>query len=334
MNINKKYYIGIDGGGTKTAGVIGNNYGEIVGYTMAESTNIQVKGLDSVKTTLMNMISILRKQAKIELNDINTIYLSLSGAGRELEKNLIIKSLEEYKLHRIKVIVENDAICALASGTYGESGIVLIAGTGSISYCYNKKTNELNRVGGWGYVLGDEGSGYDIGRQALVAIMKSYDGRGKSTQLTEALKKHLSLRHETDIIPYVYQNLEMRSNIASLAKVVFEVARSGDDVAIEIINNSIDSLIELVKGAFLLIDKKQYKPPIVLCGGLFSNLEFKDNVIIKLKKTYPSNEIIIPKFPPVIGAYVLSLIENNQNKFTRTIQQAVENSWNGINKLY
>ena len=57
-----------------------------------------------------------------------------------------------------------------------------------ISYCYNKKTNELNRVGGWGYVLGDEGSGYDIGRQALVAIMKSYDGRGKSTQLTEALK--------------------------------------------------------------------------------------------------------------------------------------------------
>lgn len=91
-------------------------------------------------------------------------------------------------MHRIKVIVENDAICALASGTYGESGIVLIAGTGSISYCYNKKTNELNRVGGWGYVLGDEGSGYDIGRQALVAIMKSYDGRGKSTQLTEALK--------------------------------------------------------------------------------------------------------------------------------------------------
>ncbi|OLF65548.1 hypothetical protein [Staphylococcus haemolyticus] len=80
--------------------------------------------------------------------------------------------------------------------------------------------------------------------------------------------------------------------------------------------------------------KKQYKPPIVLCGGLFSNLEFKDNVIIKLKKTYPSNEIIIPKFPPVIGAYVLSLIENNQNKFTRTIQQAVENSWNDINKLY
>ena len=62
------------------------------------------------------------------------------------------------------------------------------SGTGSISYCYNKKTNELNRVGGWGYVLGDEGSGYDIGRQALVAIMKSYDGRGKSTQLTEALK--------------------------------------------------------------------------------------------------------------------------------------------------
>ena len=128
---------------------------------MAESTNIQVKGLDSVKTTLMNMISILRKQAKIELNDINTIYLSLSGAGR-IRKNLIIKSLEEYKLHRIKVIVENDAISALASGTYGESGIVLIAGTGSISYCYNKKTNELNRVGGWGYVLGDEGSGYMI----------------------------------------------------------------------------------------------------------------------------------------------------------------------------
>ena len=66
---------------------------------MVESTNIQVKGLDSVKTTLMNMISILRKQAKIELNDINTIYLSLSGAGR-IRKNLIIKSLEEYKLHR------------------------------------------------------------------------------------------------------------------------------------------------------------------------------------------------------------------------------------------
>ncbi|MDN8760537.1 BadF/BadG/BcrA/BcrD ATPase family protein, partial [Staphylococcus aureus] len=69
MSINKKYYIGIDGGGTKTEGVIGNNYGEIIGHTLAESTNIQVKGLDTVKEILMNMISILRKQAKIDLNE-------------------------------------------------------------------------------------------------------------------------------------------------------------------------------------------------------------------------------------------------------------------------
>ena len=92
-------------------------------------------------------------------------------------------------------------------------------------------------------------------------------------------------------------------------------------------------MIELVKGAFLLIDKNNINHLSYYVEVYSLILSLKDNVIIKLKKTYPSNEIIIPKFPPVIGAYVLSLIENNQNKFTRTIQQAVENSWNDINKL-
>lgn len=333
MSINKKYYIGIDGGGTKTEGVIGNNYGEIIGHTLAESTNIQVKGLDTVKEILMNMISILRKQAKIDLNEIDTIYLSLSGAGRKEEKHLIIKSLEAYKLHKIKIVVENDAICALASGTFGDSGIVLIAGTGSISYYFNKETNEMNRVGGWGYLLGDEGSGYEIGKKALTAVMKNYDGRGQSTQLTEAVKQQLNLIQETEIIPFVYQNMEMRSEIASLTKVVFEVANSGDMVAKDIISNSMDALIELINGAFLSVNKAQYHPPIVLCGGLFSNIQFKETFMNKLKKVYPSNEIIIPKFPPVIGAYTLSLRENSENSFTHTIQQTIERSWKEIDTL-
>ena len=330
MKINKQYCIGIDGGGTKTEGIIGDNNGRIVGYVKAETTNIQVKALDDVKNTLVNMIATLRIQAKIDLSDINTIYLSLSGAGRETEKALIKASLAEFENDGINIVIENDAMCALASGTYGDSGIVLIAGTGSIAYSYMKETNELDRVGGWGYIIGDEGSGYDIGKQALSSIMKGYDGRGPATRLTGAIMKHLNLTHETEIIPYIYQNTEMRSDIAALSKIVLKVATKGDNVAKSILDNSIKSLIELVHGAFLYLDKKKYNPPIVLCGGLFSNPMFKEKFISDLKTKLPNSEIIIPNFTPVIGAYILSLIENKQSNMTQTIQQEIKRSWDDL----
>src|SRR5213078_4483038 len=94
--------------------------------------------------------------------------------------------------HRSRVLVVNDALIALAAGAGDDPGIVIISGTGSIVYGRNERV-EAARAGGWGHMIGDEGSGYWIGREALAAVMRAGDGRGPETGLTAAMLAHFQV---------------------------------------------------------------------------------------------------------------------------------------------
>ena len=137
--------------------------------------------------------------------------------------------------HKAPVLVVNDALAALVAGAGDQGpGIVLIAGTGSICYGRNE-AGQAARAGGWGYLLGDEGSGWWIGRRTLSAVMRAGDGRGPATLLTERVLAHLELDETSDLIHEVYYRDTRRRAVAGLSGVVQRAADDGDVVARQIL---------------------------------------------------------------------------------------------------
>jgi N-acetylglucosamine kinase-like BadF-type ATPase len=134
------------------------------------------------------------------------------------------------------VALVNDARIVLATGTPDGWGLVVISGTGSIAYARSPQ-GQVMRSGGWGYLLGDEGSGYDIGLRALQAVMRASDGRGESTVLENAILTEWGLRRAEDLVRKVYGGLP-RAEIARLSEIVERCAGAGDRVSTAILEGA------------------------------------------------------------------------------------------------
>src|SRR5699024_6065353 len=140
------------------------------------STNIQSISFNVIKYHFKNLIYALLNETDTQITELNSIFISSAGGDRAVDKNKILLALD---------FIDHDALAALASGSFGDSGMVLIAGTGSIAYNFSSDFKKISRVGGWGYIFGDEGSGFDIGRKAITSVLKQLDGRGKETVLSK-----------------------------------------------------------------------------------------------------------------------------------------------------
>ncbi|MDC3414051.1 hypothetical protein NC797_06415 [Aquibacillus sp. 3ASR75-11] len=297
-------FIGIDGGGTKTTCVIGDNFGTIHGSVQGLSSNIQTKPLDEVKELLLRLIHDVTTKTDTTPSLINTIYFSMAGCGRTSDQQRLFESLRPHIDHSIEIHVQVDVMGALAAGTWGEPGLVLIAGTGSIAYAYTSM-GKITRVGGWGYLLGDEGSGFDIGRQGLAAVFKQHDKRGNETVLTELLLEKCNLSSPEELLSNVYSWKNRKEGIADTSKIVFKAAQSGDPVATCIIDNAILELVHLVETTLRVSETSNL--PLVISGGLFSDQFFKGQFESKVRERIGEITIIHPSTSPSIGAFVLAL---------------------------
>ena len=139
------------------------------------------------------------------------------------------------------MLVVNDALVALEAGAPGKPGVVIISGTGSIAYGRNGE-REAARAGGWGYVLGDEGSGYWIGRAALRAVLREADQRGPETALTPLLLKYFGIEAAQGLLHEVYSGNLRPSAIGALAQWVESAFREGDSAAIGILRGAANEL--------------------------------------------------------------------------------------------
>lgn len=319
-------YIGIDGGGTKTTCVIGTSSGEILALASGDSSNIQSKPLPEVVKLLTGLMEEVMYRSGSDFTQLKTVYMSLAGAARLEDKEKITQALGPWKSdYPVELVIENDAKAALAVGAWDETGIVLIAGTGSIVYAFPSSGEAPTRIGGWGYLLGDEGSGFDIGRNGISAVLKAYDGRGTSTQMTGLLLETLECDHPTAIISAIYGADNVRSRIAGLSKVVFKAAANGDTVAQSILENATEQLVLLVEGAYEDLPKSA-SHSLVVGGGLFQNNRFKKNFDKAIQNRMGRLTSIYPAMPPVIGAYILAL-KNGDEATTTETKAIVENSW-------
>lgn len=304
LAIGTKRIIGIDGGGTKTACVIGDEHGRLLAVCYGGSGNVKSRAREEVEQMLLDLIDQALRLSGSDRSQLAAVTLGLAGSSRENDRRRMLDFLQPH-LPGVQVTLHTDAITALATGAWGEAGIVLIAGTGSIGYGFLAETGETVRVGGWGYLLGDEGSGYDLGRKALIAVLKQFDGRGEATMLTQTVLDRLKLTGPDQFIEVIYENPQARKDIADLAILVVQAAKQGDQVALNIVDEAVQELAEIVHAANNKLHKQARK--LVLAGGLFGDDLFLSRFEIACQEDLQNLQLVRTNLPPVIGAYNLGL---------------------------
>ena len=253
---SSSYVLGIDGGGTKTACVLLASDGTTIARAEGQASNYQAVGAAvaqaNIRRVIEQVIDRARRDRPEQESDLEISGIGLGLAGAALPEDVaVVRSwvtdyiqTEAGGCHwnfqaddRARVYIDGDCAIALTGGIglSDSVGIAAIAGTGSIVFGRNK-THRTVRVGGWGYLLGDEGSGYDIARRGLKAALHAADGRGEATQLLEEFQQQFRVRSPRELVMAIYsQHLPVRE-LAALAKIVDRVAVAGDAVARRVID--------------------------------------------------------------------------------------------------
>ncbi|GAF63745.1 hypothetical protein BTS2_0636 [Bacillus sp. TS-2] len=307
------FVIGIDGGGTKTIAILVSSTGEIVAQATGGTSNPNAIGIDEAKNEILKLVLSLSIQNQKAYKNVVSVFAGLSGIESPKYKEEM-KQILQNQLPEIAVTIDNDAVIALFSGTFGEPGVVQISGTGSVTYGLDSKGNR-HRVGGWGYLIGDEGSGYAIGRAGLHAAFLEKDNRGPSTEISNLLLEYFQVKQVDSMIPLIYGE-KARTTIASLSKIVMLAADHSDQVALEIIKYQSQQLGEQIT-ALIQVSTFQLegKIPVVLTGGVMNRSDLLLNDIVKTLKDHGINqvEVTVPKLPPVAGAVIAAFQAVNKN---------------------
>jgi N-acetylglucosamine kinase-like BadF-type ATPase len=300
-----KYLIGIDGGGTKTDSAITDLSGNIIHQTTGKASNFLVVGIEEAVENIFALIEENLFKLEGDFAEVKQIVIGAAGAGRKEDAQLLEKSFKDYAdqqgIHFKGIKVVSDAHIALEGAFPDSAGCILIAGTGSILFGKDEK-GIIHRVGGFGRLIGDEGSGYSIGRKALNAVSKESDGRGEATLISELLNAKMNSSSSTSIINEVYKE---KLDVASVAKIVIEAAEEGDMIAENILDEEADELVLHIKS---LMNKFQTDNlNVAFSGSLIDNKNFYSDLLKqKIKSTLPKVIVVKPSSTPVSGAILFA----------------------------
>ncbi|MGL5330672.1 MAG: N-acetylglucosamine kinase [Peptostreptococcaceae bacterium] len=298
------YYIGVDGGGTKTNFIIMNEEGFKLDKLTTNTTHYEQIGFNGVKDVLKENIEQLLTKNNIKRNEIEAAFLGLPGYG---EVKYVKDKLDEIVgevLDGIKFKIGNDVEVGLAGSLGGECGINIVSGTGSIALGKDLNGN-IVRCGGWGDYIGDEGSAHWIGKKTLEIFSKEADGRLEKGDLYYNIVNELDIKDDFDIIDYVLNKLKKdRTKIAEFSKICYESAILGDKNAVKIFKDAAHELALLVK---MIINKLSFKGEILVSysGGVFKS---KDLILNQLNKELIEYNIklVEPVLEPCEGACLLA----------------------------
>jgi N-acetylglucosamine kinase-like BadF-type ATPase len=299
------YFIGIDGGGTKTNCVLCDESLKILHQKLSGPSNFLTIGTDKVSDTIIELIRDCCKSESISAAEIKNITIGTTGAGREsdakkLHDAVVTKAKSiNIELNSFKVV--SDARIALEGAFSGTPGSILIAGTGSIMFGKDKN-GIVHRVGGFGRLIGDEGSGLTLGRKGLNLISKYYDGRGKETSLTKKVEKQFGISGQSELIIKVYsENLSMQD----IAPLVIESANEGDELCRDILDQETNELLLHILAMRQKLNEDKMK--LVFIGGtITTDNAYSDMLKEKIKTFTPDIIIQQSDYPPEIGAVIMA----------------------------
>ncbi len=254
------YIIGVDGGGTKTLALLGDLDGNVLARGVSGPSNYNAVGFDAACSALASAMLMARKDHQ---GEISSVCLGLAGAGRTEDIERFQNwAVDKFPMAAVKVVSDVDIL--LMAGAPSGPALALICGTGSIVYG-RTVTGELIRAGGWGYLFGDEGSGYAIGIAALRAVMQAYDGREPETLLSELVLERYGLHTPPELVQTIYGAESPRFVVAALSQLVEQAAGQGDSVAIAILEESSRDLARAVAAVYPRLGTLTV--PLVITGG-------------------------------------------------------------------
>lgn len=295
------HYLGIDGGGTRTTAWLTDERKRVLGRSVAGASNPLKVGFAAAKREVLRAARAAFRAAGLRFGNLEAVCVGLAGVDRPQVHRPLLAWLRRTIPARHHMLT-SDAAIAMRAAIGDSPGIIVISGTGSISYGRDDRGRVL-RSGGWGAPLDDAGSGYDLGRKAIIAALRDYDGRGPYTQLTAKICAALKIPEITRVIllPLTPQD------IAALFPLVLAAARHRDSVARQLGDEAGKDLADLALALLKRFGWLRRIVPVVTAGGVFrASLRIRQAFKRHLRRHAPQARILLLRHPPVEGALALA----------------------------
>ena len=296
-------FIGVDGGGTKTAYALIDGAGNIRASHTTGSVSHLSEGLARATAMLVDGVRAILATARADARAVDFAFFGLGAYGEDSATTAQMDAMPSGLLDAGKYRCGNDMICSWAGSLACSDGISVIAGTGSMAY--GEYAGRAARAGGWGELIGDEGSAYWIAREGMNLFSRMSDGRARAGPLLDLVRSRLGLATDLDLCARIYgEHANTRGAFARFAQLIHEAADAGDAQARAIFVRAAQELAACVLAVRLAIAVPEHVVlPVSYSGGAFAG----SSVLVEafraaLTAMRPAFELRAPRFPPVIGA--------------------------------
>ena len=307
-------YLAVDGSQTTTKMVLADEQGTLLAVATGGPSNHTERpgGPERLEQVIVAMVEAVLRDAGLPVAELPEFAAACFGMTGETE----IKQRTLGRLIRTPHLsVVHDSVNALIGATAGEAGIIVIAGTGSVARAIDARGREM-RASGWGYLFGDEGSAYWIGREAIRAISAEYDGFGEKTRLTSVFRERLGIPNPYDLMDKYYKGEWSHNHLAGLAVSVDEVAEAGDPVAQNILKSAGRILSRFATRLLEILDwggdasagasSDRKRPAVCYTGGAFESAFVLTSFREAILQKHSQVDIHPPVLPPVLGSLLLA----------------------------
>jgi len=285
--------VGVDAGGTKSKALAYDCEGNFIGEGLSGPGNYHNVGLTKAIENIKEAIGLAVKRG-----EPNVVAIGVAGLDSKFDWENFYPFAS---LIAPKVVIQHDGVIALFAETLGDPGVVVISGTGSVVEGFDG--NQFIRLGGRGWLLSDEGSGYWVGRKALRKVLKMMDGIEKRTLLYDKVLSKINVRDLDELVLWAYESSCKIDLIASIAIAVDEAAKEGDENAIEILRSGAEALAS--QAVFLA--NRINTETVYLKGGMFKSQIYKNFFISYLSECGLKGDV--GKREPEFGAVILGYKE-------------------------
>ncbi|MCY4171441.1 MAG: hypothetical protein OXE59_04715 [Bacteroidetes bacterium] len=308
MSDYNQWFFGIDAGGTQTC-----LYARSIGigsdfHLSGGPANAFRHGKNQAALTISHLIN--DGLNHLPHGKLCGIHAGIAGVGSEhVLKEILEKIYSHIKFNfQYKITVSNDGLIALEGALSGENGLLFIAGTGSgVLAKTGPKLSDMIHIGGWGYSIGDEGSGYSIGRRTMTAIAHAIDG-GPATALTDMARSELRISDRRSLLHTIS---ESNWKFQDLASQTLDAAKNGDEVATSIIQHETKLLVSQSEWIFKKYPK--LNPIFTAIGGLTNDDYYLECLCEAVKQAWPSLTYKTPLNTPAEGAVKIAINRFNNS---------------------
>lgn len=294
------YFLGIDGGGTRTTAVLGDEH-SVLAEATAGGSSITRLGEERTREALHKAVLDVCSMAGLQPSQLDRVVAGVAGASREQVSTALKRILSDVTPAEIRIV--GDMVIAHHAALGGDPGVIVLSGTGSIAYGRNER-DETARAGGWGFAISDEGSGHWIGRAALKAGLRSYDA-GENSTLFRAILRHWQLSSVDDLVRLA--NSTPSPDFSLLFPHVLELANAGDKHARALLIQAGEELAKLAVIVLRRLFSEKSPVRVATAGGVFRSAQIVHDVVSsEIHADWPSARVEQSPAVPAMGALILA----------------------------